>query len=214
MEDIILLGIGGHAHSVVDSIEQAGKYRILGFLDTSEKQDCFYKDYRVISTDDALESYYLQGVRNAFVTIGYVGNGTVRNMLYKRMKLIGYTIPNIVDITASVASDVSLDEGIFIGKGAVVNSNAKIGKMCIINTKAVVEHDCYVGEYSHVAVGSILCGNTSVGVQSLIGANATVIQGIEIGNNVIVGAGTTITSNIDDNMIRYGNIEKQRDIKG
>ncbi len=38
MQDIILLGLGGHAHSVVDSIEQTGKYNIVGFLDTEEKQ--------------------------------------------------------------------------------------------------------------------------------------------------------------------------------
>lgn len=31
MENIILLGLGGHAHSVVDSIEQAGEYNIIGF---------------------------------------------------------------------------------------------------------------------------------------------------------------------------------------
>ncbi len=30
MEGIILLGLGGHAHSVVDSIEQEGKYNING----------------------------------------------------------------------------------------------------------------------------------------------------------------------------------------
>lgn len=33
MEEIILLGMGGHAHSVVDSIEREGRYHIAGFLD-------------------------------------------------------------------------------------------------------------------------------------------------------------------------------------
>ena len=56
MEDIILLGIGGHAHSVVDSIEQLGLYRIVGFLDIKEKQDEEYKGYHVIGTDDMLEN--------------------------------------------------------------------------------------------------------------------------------------------------------------
>lgn len=31
MEDIVLLGIGGHAHSIVDSIEQKKQYNIVGF---------------------------------------------------------------------------------------------------------------------------------------------------------------------------------------
>lgn len=213
MEDIILLGIGGHAHSVVDSIEQAGKYRIVGFLDIKERQQNFYKDYQVIGTDDDLDDYYRKGIRNAFITIGYMGNYTTRNRLYKHLKEIGFVIPNIIDITADIALDAVLDDGIFVGKRAVVNANAVINKMCIINTGAVIEHDCYVGEYSHLAVGSVICGNVSIGAQTLIGANATIIQGISVGSNVIIGAGTVITKVIHDNTIKYGNIEKKRDIK-
>ena len=51
MEDIVLLGIGGHAHSVVDSIEQGRKYHIIGFLDADEMQDKYYRDYRVLGND-------------------------------------------------------------------------------------------------------------------------------------------------------------------
>jgi len=214
MEDIILLGIGGHAHSVVDSIEQAGQYHIIGFLDIREKQKSFYRDYRVLGTDDDLENYYREGIRNAFITIGYMGNPTIRSRLYRRLKAIGYDIPNIIDITASIALDAVLEEGIFIGKRAIINANAAISKMCIINTGAIIEHDCYVGEHSHVAVGSVVCGNTSIGKQTFIGANVTIIQGINIGNNVIIGAGTVITKEVQDNIIKYGNIEKLRDIKG
>ncbi len=37
MEEIILLGCGRHAHSVVDSIETGKKYHIAGFLDPNEE---------------------------------------------------------------------------------------------------------------------------------------------------------------------------------
>lgn len=55
MENIILLGIGGHAHSVIDSIEQTGKYRIIGFLDREEKQGESYRDYPVLGVDADME---------------------------------------------------------------------------------------------------------------------------------------------------------------
>lgn len=70
MEDIILLGIGGHAHSVVDSIECAGKYRIVGFLDLEEKKGISYRGYKVLDADLQMEQYFLSGVGNAFVSIG------------------------------------------------------------------------------------------------------------------------------------------------
>lgn len=198
MEDIILLGLGGHAHSVVDSIEQAGQYHIVGFLDTEEMQEKNFRNYYVLDTDAALDKYYADGIRNAFITIGFLGHGNVRNRLYQRLRRIGYRIPNIIDKSATVASDVRLEEGIFIGKKTVVNANAHIQKLCIINTGAIIEHDCNVEAFSHIAVNSVLCGGVSVGKSTLIGANATVIQGKRIGNNCIIGAGTVIRKNIGD----------------
>lgn len=208
MEDIILLGIGGHAHSVVDSIEQSGRYRIVGFLDVKENRDKEYRGYHVIGTDDMLENYYLKGIKNAFITVGYLGEGSIRNKLYKEIKRIGYTVPNIIDRTAILADDIRLGEGNFVGKRAVINANSKIGTMCIINTGAIVEHDCCIGDMTHIAVGTILCGHVTVGNNTLIGANAVVRQGINIGTHVIIGAGMTITKDIKSNTKKYGDIEQ------
>lgn len=199
MEDIILLGLGGHAHSVVDSIEQAGEYNIIGFLDTEEMQGKKFQDYMVLGTDDSLQKYYNKGIRNAFVTIGFMGYGIVRNRLYKQLKDCGYIIPNIIDKTSVISQSVELEDGIFVGKNAVVNANVKIGKMCIVNTGAIVEHDSTIGEFSHVAVGSVVCGGVSVGERTLIGANATVIQEKKIGRCCIIGAGSIIRKSVEEN---------------
>ena len=208
-----MLGLGGHAHSVVDSMEHAGKYNIIGFLDTEEMQGKCFRDYRVLDTDDALQNYFDKGIRNAFVTIGFMGHGDVRERLYNQIKDIGYTVPNIIDARAVVSENIELEDGIFIGKNAVVNANAKIGKMSIVNTGAIVEHDCVIGMFSHVAVGSVLCGGVTIGVHTLIGANTTVIQGKKIGNYCIIGAGTVICKDIKDNAIQYGAIGRQKSIE-
>ena len=75
MESIILLGIGGHAHSVVDSIEADGKYSVYGFLDMKGREGERYREHKVVGTDDLLESYFNKGIKNAFVTVGYLGKG-------------------------------------------------------------------------------------------------------------------------------------------
>ena len=199
--NIILLGTGGHAHSVIDSIESDGKYSVYGFLDIKGREGDHYREYKVIGTDDLLESYFKEGIRNAFVTDGYLGKGDIRNRLYLQLKKIGFNIPTIVDRTAVIAQDVILGEGTFVGKRVVVNSVAEIGKMCIINTGAIIEHDCKIGDFSHISVGSVLCGSVHVGKGSFIGANATIIQGKTIGNKCIIGAGTTIRKNVEDNFM-------------
>lgn len=210
MEDIVLLGIGGHAHSIIDSIEENRQYNIIGFLDIAERQNETYRNYKVIGTDDRLQELYDKGVRYAIVSVGYIGNGKIRCKLYERLRMIGYKLPNIIDKSAIIASDVQLGEGIYIGKKAIINANSSIQDMCIVNTGAIVEHDCKVEKYSHIAVGTVLCGNVSIGKECMVGANATIIQGVSVGNHTIIGAGTVVTHDVKANMMKYGNIEKNR----
>lgn len=202
MEDIVLAGFGGHAKSVIDSIERGGKYRIAGFTETHKCPE--YHGYSCLGTDDELDEIYKNTAKKAFVCIGYMGTGDVRESLYARLKTIGFALPTICDPSAAVSEASGIGEGTYVGKNAVVNAGASVGKMCIINTSSVIEHDVCVGDYSHIAVGTVLCGQVRIGERCLVGANATVIQGITIGNNVIIGAGSVVLRDIQDNEKVYG----------
>lgn len=201
MEDIVLLGCGGHARSVVDCIERNGKFNIAGFISNSMDNSFIYRDYRIIGNDDDLQKIYDSGIRYAFISIAYLGKGNIRDRLYEKLKKIGYRLPVIIDASAVVARDAQIEEGVFVGKNAVVNSNATIGKMAIINTAAIVEHDCQIGPFCHIAVSAVICGASKVGNNTLIGANATIIQSVDIGKDCIIGAGSIIKKNVDDNMV-------------
>ena len=61
-----------------------------------------------------------------------MGYGIVRNRLYKQLKDCGYIIPNIIDKTSVISQSAELEDGIFVGKNAVVNANVKIGK-CVLS---------------------------------------------------------------------------------
>ncbi len=193
MEDLVLVGYGGHAKSVADSIERQGKYRIVGYTDLNQH----ISQYAYLGTDDKLEEIYAEGVHNAVVTIGYLGKENIREVLYKKLKSIGYNLPIIIDPSAIVSKTSIIEEGTFIGKNVIVNSYAKVGKMAIINTKALIEHECMIGDFSHVAVNSTLCGAVNVGERCLIGAGAVILQTINIGDCSVVGAGTIVTKSIE-----------------
>ncbi len=204
MEQILLIGGGGHAKSVADSIRQAGQYRIAGYIDKPELKGQATDGISFIGTDNDLQAFYDAGIRNAFVTIGYMGKRSIREKLYRSIRQIGYHIPVIIDPSAVLADDVELGEGAYIGKRAVVNAGAAVGKLCIINTGAVVEHNDEIGDFSHVAVGSVLCGCVKIGKSCLIGAGATVIQGVSVGDGAVVGAGVTVRHEIEAGQTYYG----------
>ncbi|MDD3137788.1 MAG: acetyltransferase [Lachnospiraceae bacterium] len=204
MEKIILLGSGGHAKSVVDVIERAGKYEIAGFLEVPEKQSFSYKKYKVIGVDEDLEMLYRSGIKYAFITMGYIGKSTPRQKLYEKLKKTGYQIPVIIDPSAIIAKDAEISEGTFVGKYSIINSDSKVGKMCIINSGAIVEHECIIEEYTHIAVGTVLSGNVKVGKYTFVGANATIIQGILVGDNVVIGAGSVVLNQLEDGVTAVG----------
>lgn len=188
MEDIVIVGFGGHAKSVADCIERIGTYRIAGYTDFEEH----LTKYKYLGTDDNLQAVYNSGVINAIVGVGYLGKGEIRCDLYENLKRIGFKLPVIIDPSAIVSMTAIIGEGTFVGKNAVINAEANVGKMAIINTNAVIEHECVIGDYVHVAVSAVLCGQVKVGEASFIGANATVIQCMKIADHKIVPAGLTV----------------------
>lgn len=202
MEKIIVLGMGGHAESLVDVLERQGEYEIAGYVvndGASVKED----GYPVLGNDGDLERIYQSGITNAAVGVGYLGKSDVRERLWTTLKQIGFRLPAVCDPSAILSKSAKIGEGSFIGKGAILNVNASVGKMCIINTGAVLEHDCQVGDFSHISVGTVLCGEVTVGKSVFVGANATVVQCLSIGDRSVVGAGTTIRKNVKANCITW-----------
>lgn len=208
-EEILILGAGGHAKSVADAIEQRGHYRIAGFIDKDEKAGKIYRGYRIIGTDEKLAYFFHHGVKNAAIGIGYLGNGNIREKLYQKLKEIGFFLPVIIDPSACLAYGRRIGEGTFIGKKAVVNADAEIGKLAIINSGAVIEHDCRIGNGTHIAVGAVVAGGASIGEHCLIGANAVVLQEKKIGDDVCVGAGAVVLSDVPGHRTVYGIVKEK-----
>lgn len=188
MEDIILVGYGGHAKSVADCIKRQNKYNIIGYTDIKDNKS----EYRYLGSDERLQEIFDSGIKNAVISLGYLGKGTIREQLYSELKQIGFKLPVIVDPSAIVSESSIVEEGTFIGKNAIINAEARVGKCCIINTRAIVEHECVINDFTHISVGTVLCGQVTVGRACLIGANSTIIQCISVPDNFIVPAGEVV----------------------
>lgn len=197
MEKIIIMGCGGHAKCVCDTVLALHKYEIAGFVDAGDGETReVYHGIRCIGTDEDLENLYQAGICCAAIGIGFMGQSVVRDKIYGRLKQIGFELPVLVDPSANVADTARLGDAVFIGKHAIVNADAIIGTAAILNTASLVEHDCSVGSFSHIAVGGCLCGGAKVGEHCLIGANATVIQERSVADYATIGAGSVVIKDV------------------
>ena len=207
MEELIVLGCGGHARSVADTVERQGRFRLAGFVGTQQDAGFRYRGYGMLGLDSDLPALFAGGIQYAFLGLGYLGNSRARDALAARLEAIGFQLPVIADPAALVAVDAAVGPGTFVGKGAVVNAAATVGRCAIINTGAVVEHDCRVGAFAHIAVGAVLCGGVSVGDHVLIGAGATVLQDRTVGAGAIVGAGSVVLADLPAGVTAVGVIK-------
>ena len=186
-EKIVLIGGGGHCHSVIDVIEQENKYEIIGIVDIKENIGKKVLDYEVIACDDDLKTIFLS-CKNAVITIGHIESNKIRVKIYNKLKETGFNLPVIISPLAYVSKHSVIEEGTVIMHQALINANVKIGKNCIINTKALIEHDCTVEDNCHISTASVLNGGVIVKENSFFGSNATSKQGIEIDGFIKAGS--------------------------
>lgn len=202
---ILLIGGGGHCKSVLDSLLELNEYAEIGIIDKRENLGKLVMGVPVVGFDDDLPTLFREGYGYAFVTIGSIGNPTLRIKLFNIISEIGYKIPVIIDDSAKVSKHARIEQGVFLGKQTVINAGALIQKGSIINSGSIVEHDCKIGAFAHIAPGAVLGGEVVVGENSHIGSNVTVKQQIHIGSNSIIGMGSVVLQNIDSHTIAYGN---------
>jgi len=186
-EKIVLIGGGGHCHSVIDVIEQENKYEIIGIVDIKENIGKKVLNYEVVACDDDLETIFLS-CKNALITVGHIESNKIRIDIYNKLKQIGFNLPVIVSPLAYVSKYADADEGTIIMHHVLVNANVKIGKNCIINTKALIEHDCIIEDNCHISTASVINGGVTVKENSFFGSNATSKQAIEIDGFIKAGS--------------------------
>lgn len=178
-ENILLVGGGGHCRSVIDVIEQQGKYRIAGIVDLREFVGQRVLDYPVVGCDGQLPEL-LDTCQNAVITVGHLRSNSLRLKLYELLKNIGYALPVITSPLAYVSRHAEIGEGTVVMHHALVNANAKVGINCIINSKALIEHDVRVGDHCHISTASVLNGGAVVLDHTFVGSNATSKQEAEL----------------------------------
>lgn len=202
---ILLIGGGGHCKSVLDSLLELNKYLEVGIIDKKDNIGSSVLGVPVVGCDDDLSVLFNDGYKYAFVTVGSIGNPSLRIKLFNILNEIGYEIPSIVDSSAKVSKYAKIEQGVFVGKQSLVNAGSLIQKGAIINSGTIIEHDCQIGTFAHIAPGAVLGGGVTVGENSHIGSSVTIKQQVNIGSNSIIGMGSVVLQNIADSIMAYGN---------
>ena len=189
MNRLIMIGAGGHAESVADSIDKE-QYELVGFIDGNKKGS--HIGLPILGKEITDISDYQSYVY--FVSIGDVG---YREFWYKKLIELHLPIINIIDKTAIISPTASIGVGNFIGKLAIINAGTKVGDNNVINTKALIEHECRIGNHTHLSTNSTINGDVIVEDSVFFGSTAVCNGQLKIGHHAIVGSGSVVIKEVE-----------------
>jgi hypothetical protein len=123
VEDIVLIGGGGHSLSCIPILERVERVRIKGIVDVIEKVGDEVLGYKIVGTDEHLEQFVADNSR-FLITLGQLYAPEKRVWLYKHIDELGGQFTKILAPSALVMKNVK------VGKGTIVMNNAILNVKC------------------------------------------------------------------------------------
>jgi len=201
MPKLVFLGAGGIA-IVAAEIARSRGYEVAGFLDDkAERHGTVFCEAKILGSFDILPELRQRGIENAVVAFG---NSLGRLRFAQKALSEGFTLPNLIHISAIISPTATVGEGAIMMPGTIVNAGARIGRNIILNTAASVDHECVIGDGVHIGPGTRLSGLVRVGTATWIGLGTSIRESVQIGENVLIGAGSLVLKDIPDDVVAYG----------
>lgn len=194
---LILLGAGGHA-KVVLSLAQSLGWQVTGVCDPilAAQETTVWRGVPVLGGDEALDAMVPDSTRLANGIGQIVAGAGARIRAFETCTARGFVFPALVHPSAVVDGTVSMEDGVQVMAGAVLQADACVGANSIVNTRASVDHDAVIERHVHIAPGATLSGAVRVGERAFVGAGATVAHGLHIGADAFLCAGALLSRNL------------------
>jgi len=192
MNDILLIGGGGHCKSVIDVIEQEGRFNIAGIVERPDFLETDVLGYQIIGNDSDLGDL-AKKYEYALITVGQIESPSLRIKLFDLVVEAGFILPSVVSPNAYISPHASIDNGVAIMHDAIINANTTIGDNCIINSKALIEHDCRISKHCHISTNATINGGVVVESGCFIGSGVITKESITIVKNSFIKAGSLVT---------------------
>ena len=188
----LVIGGRGHAQEVAWSLDEQAK---------RENRRCefvFFDDGLppgpvssglgdVVGRLDAVEDH----ARRADVRLVLgIGLPQTKAKVVARLAPLGVPWSTVIHPAASIGRNVSIGEGSYVGPGALLTVNVRIGCFNTINSHCQVAHDDVLGDFVTLHPDVHLSGNVVVGEGAELGAGSIVIPGVTVGAWAVLGAGT------------------------
>jgi sugar O-acyltransferase (sialic acid O-acetyltransferase NeuD family) len=196
MNDILIIGGGGHAKVVAALLKKHKDWNPIGYTDSEDRGPLLGLPY--LGTDNVILALISgKGLKHAVIGIGLVGSSEHRAGVIRKIQAVRLALPTICSPNATINEDVQIGDGTIVMDGVVIQPGVRIGSNSIVNTGAILDHDCTIGDHVHIAPGVTLSGAVCLGNHILVGTAAGILQGTKISDDVVIGGGAMVISDLE-----------------
>lgn len=199
MEQIIIIGAGGHAAEIdeylahANALNNKAKYKVVGLIDDNAASYDAYK----------FSAPYLGAIKNHEIDsnchyIMGIANLKFRKVIIEDFAAKGAAFATFVHPLAYVSPSATIGQGVVIAPYVNVGPNVTIGNYTLINSRASMGHDSKVGDFNFISPNVCFSGFTTIGNENLFGINSASIPQITIGDRNKIAAGMIVERNIDN----------------
>ncbi|MFT8245606.1 NeuD/PglB/VioB family sugar acetyltransferase [Roseomonas sp. BN140053] len=199
MTRTVLVGAGGHAAALIETIRAAGLLELAGCLDHSARAPVL--GVPVLGGEDRLDTLRAEGIEAVVVAIG---DNAARLRWLERAAALGFGRPAVAHPSAVLSPSAVLGPGSVVLPRVVLGARTRVGEGVILNTGCIVEHDAAVGRGAHIACAAVLGGGAQVGEAALVGLGAVLRPLVRVGRWAVVAAGAAVVSEVPDGAVAAG----------
>ncbi|MFI5177115.1 MAG: acetyltransferase [Vicinamibacterales bacterium] len=191
MTAVAILGAGTFAVEVLEAIELGGVYAPVGFV----VSDPSLRDRREhCGLPVAVIDQLPWTPADTLVVAGIVS--TARRAFITAMADRGFTFATVRHPSAIVSPRATLDPGCFIGAGAILASNTRVGGHVVVNRGANLGHDVTIHPFATIGPGATIAGGVVVESGAYVGVGAVVRDHVTIGAGALVAAGALVVKSV------------------
>ncbi len=121
-----------------------------------------------------------------------IGNNQLRERIYEKAEVLGYTFPNVICDSAYISPYAKVGHGCVLLQNAVIQNGASVGNGVLLNPGVEIHHDSFVDDNALIYTNSVVRTMASVGKRVRIGSNVTISNDVVVSDDSDIPNGETL----------------------
>ena len=194
----VIIGAGGHAVSVAETVRSAG-FALIGFTST----DDFGSTLLGLPVTQDLPTDH---VSSGGVVVVAIGDNSTRERVWQQITAVVpiEQLPAVCHASAVIAPSASIAAGCIIMQGAIVANEARLGLGALLNTGSILEHESQLADFASLAPRAVTGGRVQIGARTAISIGAVLKHGLTIGADTVVGGSSFVDRDLPSGVVAYG----------